>query len=216
MVQGRVTPAEPCACPCHATGERADPRLKHSSTCVAFPPGHSSARDCIWSFHFRVWGRYSQCPNSRKRQHQKQSPIGKTQGRASDTKHRDRHLTAHRGPHRRCQPSGKRPFQTAQEKFKGGKAPEPEGSSHQSSSLVKSRGLSCFLFPMSRSSLQNAHMTSEEPGHLTPSRHLQSLLQKAEQVWSEPSGQHEEFFHPASPQLFYPSTFKKQQSDKVV
>lgn len=220
MVQGRVTPAEPCACPCHAIPchairERADPRLKHSSTCVAFPPGHSSARDCIWSFHFRVWGRYSQCPNSRKRQHQKQSPTGKTQGRACDTKHRDQHLTAHWGPHRRCEPSGKRPFQQLRRKSKG-KLLQTEGSSHQSSSLIKSPGLSCFLFPMSRSSLQNAHMMSEEPGHLTPSRHLQSLLQKAEQVRSEPSGQHEEFFHPASPQLFYPSTFKKQQSDTVV
>lgn len=105
--------------PCHAARERADPRLKHSSTCVAFPPGHSSARDCIWSFHFRVWGRYSQCPNSRKRQHQKQSPIGKTQGRASNTKHRDWHLTAHRGPHRRCQPSGKCPFQQLRRNSKG-------------------------------------------------------------------------------------------------
>lgn len=200
--------------PCHAMRERADPRLKHSSTCVAFPLGHSSARDCIWSFHFCVWGRYSQYPNSRKRQHQKQSPIGKTQGRASDTKHRDRHLTAHPGPHRRRQPQASA-LSNNSEKFKG-EAPEPEGSSHQSSSLAKSPGLSCFLLPMSRSSLQNAHMTSEEPGHLTPSRHLQSLLQKAEQVWSEPSGQHEEFFHPASPQLFYPNTFKKQQSDTVV
>lgn len=201
--------------PCHAIRERADTKLKHSSTCVAFSPGHRSARDCIWSFHFCVWGRYSQCPNSRKRQHQKQSPTGKTQGRASDTKHRDRHLTSHRWPHRCCQLSGKCPFQTTQEKFKG-EAPETEGSSHQSSSLVKSPRLSCFLFPMSRSSLQNTHMMSEEPGHLTASRHLQSLLQKAEQVRSEPSGQHNEFFHPASPQLFYPSTFKKQQSDTVV
>lgn len=200
--------------PCHASREQADPRLELSSTCAAFPPGHSSARDCIWSFHFCVWGSYSQCPNSRKRQHQKQSPISKTQGRASDTKHRDRRLTSHRWPHRHCQPSGKRPLRTTQEKFKG-EAPEAEGSSHQSSSLVEGPGLSCFLFPMSRSSLQNTHMMSEEPGHLTPSRHLQSLLQKAEQVRSEPSGQHE-FFRPASPQLFYPSTFKKQQSDTVV
>lgn len=201
--------------PCHAMRERADPRLEHSSRCVAFPPGHSSARGCIWSFHFRVWGGYSQCPNSRKRQHQKQSPVGKTQGRASDTEHREQHLTSHRWPHRRCQPLGKRPFQITRDKFKR-EAPEAGGSSHQSSSLVKSPGLSCFLFPVSRSSLQNAHVMSEEPGHPTPSKHLQSLLQKAERGRSEASGQHEEFFHPASPQLFYPSTFKKQRSDTVV
>lgn len=127
-----------------------------------------------------------------------------------------RHQT--QGPAPDCSPGASQmlrtvrqaPFPTTQEKFKG-EAPETEGSSHQSSSLTKSPGLSCFLFPMSRSSLQNAHTTSEEPGHLTPSRHLQSLLQKAEQVRSEPSGQHEEFFHPASPQLFYPSTLKNNR-----
>lgn len=212
MVQGRVTPVEPCACPCHVTRERANPR--HSSRYVAFPPSHSSARGCIWSFHFRVWGGYSQCPNSRKRQHQKQSPTGKTQGRASDTKHRDRRLPSHRWPHRRCQLLGERPFQRTQ-KFRE-EAPQAGGSSHQSSSLVKSPGLSCFLFPTSRSSLQNAQVMSEEPGHLTANRHPQSLLQKAERAWSELSGQHEEFFHPASLQLFYPSTFKKQRNDRVV
>lgn len=50
--------------------------------------------------------------------------------------------------------------------------------------------------------------TSEEPGHPTPSRHLRGLLQKAELAWSEPAGWHEELVHPASPRLFYPSTFK--------
>lgn len=44
------------------------------------------------------------------------------------------------------------PFQVTQEKFKG-EAPEAGGSSCQGSSLVRSPGLSCFLFPMSRSSL---------------------------------------------------------------
>lgn len=83
--------------PCHPVGERAGPRLEHNSRCAAFPPGRSSARGCIWSFYFRVWVGYSQCPNSRKRQHQKQSPIGKTRGRASDTERTDQHL--------RCSPS---------------------------------------------------------------------------------------------------------------
>lgn len=102
-------------------------------------------------------------------------------------------------------------FQITQENFKGKAlpgAPEAGSSSCHSSSPCKEPGLSCFLFPMSRSSLQTIHIKSKEPGHPTPDRHLQSLLQKTELVWSEPSGRHEELFHPASPQLFYPSTFK--------
>lgn len=90
-------PACTRACPRHPVGEQAGPRLEHNSRSAAFPPGRSSARGCIWSFYFRVRVGYSQCPNSRKRQHQKQSPIGKTQGRASDTERTDQHL--------RCSPS---------------------------------------------------------------------------------------------------------------
>lgn len=50
--------------------------------------------------------------------------------------------------------------------------------------------------------------TSEEPGHPTPSRQLRGLLRTAELAWSEPAGGHVELFHPASPRLFYPRTFK--------
>lgn len=197
------------ACPCHPVGERAGPRLEHNSRCATFPPGRSSARGCIWSFYFCVWVGYSQCPNSRKRQHQKQSPISKTQGRASDTECTDQHLCCSPSAHRRCQLLVECPFQITQENFKGKAlpgAPEAGGSSHHSSSPLKSPVLFCFLSPTSRSSLRHAHATSE--GHPTPSRRLRSLLQKAELVRSELSGRHEELFHPASPQLFYPSTFK--------
>lgn len=118
---------------------------------------------------------------------------------------------AHHQPHRCCRLLAERPFQITQENFKGKVllgAPEAGGSSRHSSSPPKSPRLSCFPFPTSRSSLQNAHVISKEPGHPKPRRHLQSLLQKAELVRSEPSGWHEELFHPASLQLFYPSTFK--------
>lgn len=142
-----------------------------------------------------------------KRQHQKQSPISKTQGRASVSEHRPAPVLLTIS----ATDAADRPFQTTQENSEGKaplKAPEAGGSSRHSSSPMKSPVLSYFLFPTSRSSLENAHARREEPGHPTPSRHLVSLLQKAGLAQSEPPGQHEELFHPASPQLFYPSTFK--------
>lgn len=80
----RRAPVLACAqaCPCHPAhwrctrwqGRRAGPRLEHNSKRVALPPCRSSATGCIWSFYFHAWVDYSQCPNIRKRQHQKQSP----------------------------------------------------------------------------------------------------------------------------------------------
>lgn len=85
----------------------------------------------------------------------------------------------HPQPHRPCQRLVKCPFQIMQENFKGKALPRASkagGSSGHSSSPLKSPTASSFLFPMSRFSLQNT--TSEEPGHPTPSRHLQSLSRR--------------------------------------
>lgn len=191
-------------------GEQAGPRLEHSSRCMAFTPGHSSARGCIWSFYFPVWVGYSQCPNIRKKKGsiKSKAPLAKPRAELAPPKAGSSTCATRPQPHRPCQRLVKCPFQM-QENFKGKALPRASkaGSSlGHSSSPLKSPTASSFLFPMSRFSLQNT--TSKEPGHPTPSRHLQSLLQKAELVWSEPSGRHKQLFHPASPQLFYPSTFK--------
>lgn len=217
MVQGRATLAEPRAClyaglpraaPSgseQAPGSSTTPGVRHSLLAAALP-------GVAFGHFISVFGLViHSAQTAEKGSIKSKAPSAKPGAELATPNAQTSTCAAHRQPHRRCQLLVECPFQITQENFKGKVlpgGPETGGSSRHSSSPLKSPVLSCFLFPTSKSSLQNAHMTSEEPGHPTPSRHLRSLLQKAELVWSEPSGQHEELFHPACPQLFYPSTFK--------
>lgn len=217
MVQGRITPAEPRACP-YASPDHATLARKEQIPGLSTAPG---VQHSLWAAvlpgvafgHFiSVFGLVSHsAQTAEKGSIKSKAPSAKPRAELVPPNAETSTCAAHRQPHRCCRLLVEHPFPITQENFKGKAlpgAPEAEGYSGHSSSPPERPVLSSFLFPTSRSSLQNAHTTSEEPGHPTPSRHLQSLLQKAELVRSEPSGQHEELFHPASPQLFYPSTFK--------
>lgn len=214
-----VTPAEPRAClytglPVPPPRGASRPGLQHSSKRAAFPPGRSSARGWLHLvILFLCLGWLFTVPKQQKKGSIKsKAPSSKPRAELAPPNTGTSTCAAHHQPHRRCRLVVERPFQITQENFKGKGLPggllRQEAPHTTAPAPPKSPVLSSFLFPTSRSSLQNAHATSAEPGHPTPSRHLQSLLQKAELVRSEPSGRHDELFHPASPQLFYPSTFK--------
>lgn len=170
-------------------GPQAAPGAQH------FRP-RGSALGCIWSFYFPVWVGYSQCPNGRKRQHQKQSPIGKTEGRASNASQGARRAHCCPAEPAGCCSGARGGFQA-----RGLQGLPRQGAPQATAPALQGPMLSCFPFPRARSPLQNTHARSKVPGAPAGSRGAPSRGQSC-------CAQLEELFYSASLRLFYPSTFK--------
>lgn len=140
-----VTPAEPCACvytglPVPPPRGPSRPRAPAQLQACGIPSRPQLCQGLVAFGHFiSVFGLViHSAQTAEKRQHQKQSPIVKTQGRANDTEHRDQHLCCSPSAPQMLPTVSRAPFPNNSGEFQregsSWGAPEAGGSLHHSSS----------------------------------------------------------------------------------